>query len=342
VKQTIYWLARQCGLFALCRWLTRKDLRILCYHGIWLGGEKHFGNFLYMSPDKFARRMALLENLGYPVVGLGQALEQLSSGTLKSGTTAITIDDGWYGTYTHMLPALERHGFRATLYLTSYYSEHQTPVYNLALHYLVSETKATSIDLAALGEAGGETLSLEANGPRAQALETLQAMADQKGLAERAVFVDAVARALEVDWDTITRDRWFHLMSTAEVRDAAERGLDIQLHTHRHRTSAAGRSTLERELEDNREVLQPLVNNALEHFCYPSGLYQRQDWPALEAGGVVSATTTEAGLARPLSPPYALPRLLDGQDVSDLEFEAELSGFGEIRRRLLGKAPTIP
>jgi hypothetical protein len=48
----------------------------------------------------------------------------------------------------------------------------------------------------------------------------------------------------------------------------------------------------------------------------------------------VSATTTDIGLVAADSPPYALPRILDGQDITDLEFEAELCGFMQLLRRL--------
>ena len=63
MKIVVFRLAKALGLFALSRWLTRRGLRILCYHGIWLG-EGHYGNFLFMSPEVFAGRMAFLTPAG--------------------------------------------------------------------------------------------------------------------------------------------------------------------------------------------------------------------------------------------------------------------------------------
>jgi|GEM_PF-2824765 len=51
--------------------------------------------------------------------------------------------------------------------------------------------------------------------------------------------------------------------------------------------------------------------------------------------GVKSAATTQSGLVEKDSHRYALPRVLDGEAVSELEFEAELSGLNEMLRRLL-------
>jgi hypothetical protein len=57
----------------------------------------------------------------------------------------------------------------------------------------------------------------------------------------------------------------------------------------------------------------------------------------LAAGGVVSATTCESGLAHAGSNILALPRILDDNRVSQVEFEAELTGFSELCRIALGR-----
>jgi peptidoglycan/xylan/chitin deacetylase (PgdA/CDA1 family) len=111
-----------------------------------------------------------------------------------------------------------------------------------------------------------------------------------------------------------------------------QRGLDIQLHTHRHRISKAGHFCIEEEVEDNRARLEPLTGQPLQHFCYPSGVYDRAIWPDLKKIGIASATTTAPGLVGRSAEIYALPRILDGEHVSDLEFEAELSGLLELKR----------
>ena len=54
----------------------------------------------------------------------------------------------------------------------------------------------------------------------------------------------------------------------------------------------------------------------------------------LAAVGVKSATTIEPGLNYPDTPRFALRRLMDGHPVSDIEFEAEMTGFMEIVRAL--------
>jgi peptidoglycan/xylan/chitin deacetylase (PgdA/CDA1 family) len=334
MKILILRIAKALGLFALSRRLTRGGLRILCYHGIWLG-EGHYGNFLFMSPEKFAARMAFLADAGYPVLPLDEAVEGLKRGDLPPGATAITVDDGWYGTFRHMLPALEAHKLPATVYVTTYYAERQLPVFDLVVRYLIDRAGDRELDLEALGIAGGGRFALGTAAARAEAGEVIMAYErTELDAAGRHAFGARLAAALGLDYDTLVRDKVFHLMSLPEITEAARRGLDIQLHSHRHRAPHDDPEALAREIADNRALLEPIAQRPLRHFCYPSGIYEESIWPQLEALDIVSATTIEQGLNFAGAPLFGLKRLLDGQEVELIEFEAELCGFVELTRRL--------
>lgn len=332
LKHYILTIAKYTGLFALSRRLTSRKVRVLAYHGIWLG-DGHFGNFLFMEHQVFARRMALLRQWGYPVVPLQSLIDGLEK--LPDNATAITIDDGWYGTYKHMLPVLEEHDFPATIYLTTYYCLNNKPVANVVLQYCfqnIDSEQYPELDLPSwqLGP-----VSLATERARANALELVLGTLDALvGNAEKQMFLIAIADAVGIDMARITTERWFHLMNPEEVTDAARRGLSFELHTHRHRIDNGSTSCLSDEINTNREHIRALTGQEANHFCYPSGLYQKSVWPELRRCDVVSATTTQAGLVDRQSEIFALPRILDGQYVSELEFEAEMSGFLELLRRL--------
>ncbi len=117
--------AKIVGLFAISCRLTARDLRIICYHGASLRDEHDFSPGLFVSKDTFAERMDYLARKGYPIISLDEALDGLKQGTWPIRATVITIDDGWYGTYSVMGPILRNHGFPATLYIASYYLENR-------------------------------------------------------------------------------------------------------------------------------------------------------------------------------------------------------------------------
>jgi len=327
MKQTILKLARLCGLFAASRRLTRRQLRILCYHGIWIGDAPHFGDCLFMRPDTFASRLALLARKGYPVLGLGEALERLEKGTLPDAAVVITIDDAWFGITQHMLPALTQRRLPATLYVTTYYALAQRPVLNVLINFMVARAQMLpSIDVLVPGSGTQPDATQPADyatnlAARVDALDTL----DTRWEAVRRIAVQ-----LGVDLDAIDSGRWFHLMNEDELRAAQMAGIDIQLHTHTHRMHGFDAERVRGEVEHNRRELARVLcepHVPLVHFCYPSGVHAPEVYPVLQSVGVRSATTTDFGLNPPGCDPYALKRILDCQSMTEIELEARLSGF---------------
>jgi hypothetical protein len=148
--------------------------------------------------------------------------------------------------------------------------------------------------------------------------------------ADRIALAHYIAKGLEFDLSDVLNNRTLHIMSEDEVRQMARNGIDIQLHTHRHQFPP--NETGAREIRDNKAVLEPLVSNQLKHFCYPSGAWSAECWPILISEGIDSATTCERGLNDAHTPTLALKRFLDSEDISALEFEAEMAGYIEIFR----------
>lgn len=323
------------GGFAVSRWLTRKGLRILCYHGIWLG-EGHFSNFLFMSEAKFKRRIELLRKWGFPVMSLDQAVRGLEKGRLPKWATVITIDDGWFGTLKIMVPELVAQRLPATIYSTSYYSEKQLPVFDVALDYILSRSVAKTLDLGSIAEGLSGHYQLARLHDRDALAERLTEYASHLDSAQGFQLLERLSNKLEIDFHALVDNRVFHLMSLDELKDAAEKGIDIQLHTHRHRFPVDDPALLRREIEDNRKSLAPITTKPLKHLCYPSGIWSHVAFPALRSLGIASAVTTEQGLNFAAESILHLRRISDGEYVHELEFEAELSGFAELVRKCKG------
>ena len=302
MKAQVLAAADRLGMFALAKRASARRLRILCYHGLWTTPGYQYGDKLFMPPEQFEQRMTRLKRSGYPVLGLGEAVAALEADRLPDHAVVITIDDGWASTYTHMLPVLEGLALPATVYVTSWYVGRDLPIVNKAVDYLNRR----------LGRNGLKSRSTT------EAIESLPV--DQRGAALR-----ELSASLDCPltwWDT----RQFHLMTEAEVAECVRRGMDVQLHTHRH---VAAPATLERELVENRRRLAQwtgLPESRFAHFCYPSGEYQPEAEPILSRMGMRSATLTDQGTNAPGANPLRLRRFLDGRSVSDAEFDAYLSG----------------
>jgi peptidoglycan/xylan/chitin deacetylase (PgdA/CDA1 family) len=131
------------------------------------------------------------------------------------------------------------------------------------------------------------------------------------------------------------------LMTADEVGLVARQGIDIELHTHRHRTPR-DRTAFDYEISENSRIIASAAGRVPEHFCYPSGDYDLQFLEWLTAAGVKSGTTCEVGLAGPNHHPLLLPRFIDTMGQSPWAFRAWLSGAAEFlaTSRPISLAPT--
>src|SRR5260370_5278983 len=159
LKQAFLGMSKYLGLFHLARYLTRRQLRILCYHGIPVDKEIDFRQMLCVHPRTLEQRLEYIAKHGFIVLQLEDAVEGLRNGTLPPSAVVITIDDGFYGTYKHAVPLLQRYRMPATLYVTTYYAQKQNPIFRLAVQYIYWAARGRHFDLSVLGIEGlhGET-----------------------------------------------------------------------------------------------------------------------------------------------------------------------------------------
>jgi peptidoglycan/xylan/chitin deacetylase (PgdA/CDA1 family) len=334
-KRVILRIAKCLGLFSLARRLTGQSLRILCYHAFSLQGESRFHPKLFMEPATFGKRLQWLRDHRYPVLPLSFALEALDKGTLPRLATVITIDDGFHSVYSLAVPLLRRFQYPATVYVTSYYVFKGTPIFELALRYMLWGTNHRALDVAGLGLKldASRSVSIASRSEKESLISEILRYGELEcDHAQRIGLLRALAERLQIDYDAIATDRLLSLMDPAELAELGASGIDIQLHSHRHRFPEDEHLAMQ-EITDNRTALQPLLNTPLRHFCYPDGFWSPRHWPWLSAATIESATTCERGLNLRSTPRFALKRFLDGEHISDIEFEAELSGFTEFLRR---------
>jgi peptidoglycan/xylan/chitin deacetylase (PgdA/CDA1 family) len=342
LKLSVLRAARAMGVFRLTRdseW-RRRQLLILCYHGISIDDEHEWAPGLYMSQDQFASRLTALTRGGYAVLPFGEAVRRLSDGTLPRRSVTITFDDGNFDFYARAWPVLKGMGMPATVYQTTYYSQRNLPIFPLVLSYLLWKRSGVVASLA-LPSGGRMTVDSRSAATRNRSRDVLALFAQEECLSAEQCddLAASLADALGADYQDIRRKRLLHLMNPSEVRELADAGIDFQLHSHRHR-SPLERAAYAAEIVDNRRRIAECTGRTAEHFCYPSGVAMPQFAPWLEAEGVVSATTCEPGMARQTSNRFLLPRLLDHSEMTELEFEAWLAGIGAlVPRRVVGFRP---
>jgi peptidoglycan/xylan/chitin deacetylase (PgdA/CDA1 family) len=317
LKKEMYAAAKRLGLFAAARRFTGSGIRILCYHGVWIANDQFRGDSLFMRPETFERRLELIHQLDYQVIPLSIAIDALRGrATAPPAAVVLTIDDGWYSTFSSMWPALKRCTFPATLYCDTAHLQEGLPIAHVMAQYL---------------------RKLHPGAPNGELIEDMfgQAVDRRRPMRARLAATVGLAELMEVAIEPYLQGRVFEYMTPAELKELAQAGLNVELHTHMHTMHDLSPRKIWEEVSANRRALSRVLErdpSSFQHFCYPSGIASNEAAMILANLGLASATSSERGIAYPGSMPFLLPRFVDGEQISEIEFEAELSGFAGILR----------
>jgi peptidoglycan/xylan/chitin deacetylase (PgdA/CDA1 family) len=332
VKLATLGVLRGSGIF---RWVTnsrwrQERLLILCYHGTSLEDEHLWRPELYIQPQKLEQRLESLKKGHFSVLPLGEALQRLRAGTLPPRSVVLTFDDGGYDFYRQAYPLLKHYGFPVTVYQTTYYTTVERPIFHLICSYMLWTRRG---DVIADGEGVGlpKSLDLRTESSRSAVVQDLIQISEREhrtGL-EKDEIAAQLARVLKIDYDHLRAKRILQLMNQRELQEISRNGVEVQLHTHRHRTPE-DEVLFRKEIRENRSTIQRATAMEPVHFCYPSGVYHPAFLPWLRKENVVSATTCDAGLARRRSKRLLLPRFIDHQNRTQLEFESWITGVGDL------------
>jgi peptidoglycan/xylan/chitin deacetylase (PgdA/CDA1 family) len=319
----------------------RSRLLILCYHGISIHDEHEWNPELYMSVVHFRRRMEALRRSKCQVLSLREAMDRLACGELDRPSVVITFDDGTHDFYLRALPVIRDYGFPATVYLTTYYCGKNMPVFDGICSYLLWKARGRIVNFGTL-TGRSRIFDLGKEDSAEFAAVEMRRFAEEERLSsyEKNDLIKQLAKQTGIDLTPHLAKRILHIMTPGEVKEVAQAGVDVQLHTHRHRTPT-DRLLFIKEIEENRAFIEILTGAAARDFCYPSGICRREFLPWLREMNIRSATTCEPGLAVAHSDRLLLPRLVDTSVVSDAQFECWLSGIASLLPRRTASAGKV-
>ena len=311
----------------MSHFMTRKKLRILCYHGFSYKDQVLFRPKLYIKKETLNRRIEYLLKNNFNFISIDEFSYFLTGNRIGSSSVLLTLDDGWKSTHDLALPILKKHNIPHIIYLYTDCSQREIPVVNVLLQYALWKTSLDRVsyddNIYNLKESTESDLLL-----KQFISSTRELNGDQ--LNEKLIVIFGI---LEVDYSKTREWENFRLLNQEEMEDHLQYGCSFQLHTHHH-INPLQDDLLAEELVGNKKIVESVSNQPAEHFCYPSGVYSKDQFSLLKKMGIKSAVTCKPGLNDHKTHPYELKRFLDGENISQIEFEAEMSGFLDICRRL--------
>lgn len=293
-------------------------LTIVRHHRVYADGARalyHLG----VSESALAGQLAALARAKLTPVSVAEGLQRLEKGVVGHHV-AFTFDDGYADNVTRALPVLERHGARATFYLTAgLMEERRAPWWDELAHALERATKPL-----ATVEWGGTSVALDVRerAGRAAALRALLPLL-RVVPAEQHARLAALRAALGVaDRAACEFADW------AQAKALVSAGMEVGAHTLNHPfLTLLSPDSQRREMADSAALVREKLGCGTPGIAYPNGDHDAATVSAARAAGFAYAVLTRSGDAVAATPRWALPRrpLTEGACTGPFGFSARMT-----------------
>ena len=323
MKIIFLYLLKWLGVFNLTRFLIRKKTLILTYHGFEVIDETKFRPKLFIKKSTFDQRLQYLKKHCNVI-----RLDELSNENKINNSVVITLDDGWASTLTIASPLLSHLNLPYSIYLTTEGVLSQQPVFHILLEYMLRNSLGKTLCLMSGDhQLLKEIIKLEEIAKLTREIEKFKLTKFDTKLLRK------IADNLEFEIDEVIDKKIFNLLSMSEVKELSKLGADIQLHTHSHHNYVDEEPAFSVEIKVNQSHIENITGIKPMHHCYPSGRFNQLCFKYLQSLGIETATTCIPGFCDHTSHKLKLPRFLDGENIPQIVFEAEVSGVLELLRK---------
>jgi peptidoglycan/xylan/chitin deacetylase (PgdA/CDA1 family) len=277
----------------------KKKLLIMIYHRVL--DEPDFMRPGEVDRTVFTWQMQLIAK-HFNVLPLAEALEHMQNDTLPPRAVCITFDDGYADNYTNALPILQQFNLSATFFIASGFLDGGR-MWNDTVIEAVRNFSGTELELSEIG-LGRFKLDDE----QQRCIVAGQIIQNIKHLSfkQRDQCTAYIAKKSQNLPDSL-------MMSSEQIKKLHQGGMEIGGHTVNHpilaKLNEAGAGM---EIEENKAVLEKLLNARLNIFAYPNGKpgpdYLATHVDMVKQSGYKAAVSTQWGVARQSNDLWQLPR----------------------------------
>jgi len=273
-----------------------NKLIVLTYHRVFSKPDEMYPNEVDVA--KFTWQMDLLRRY-FNVLSLADSLTHLKLGTLPPRTVCLSFDDGYESCYTQVLPILQKFGFSACFFIVSK-ALSQRVMWN---DWIVETVRSVSADVLDLGHLGLGSYSLD---DRAGVAQKLVATVKYLPFRERTSLCEKIGQLSETTMPLL-------MLTTDQLRQMHEQGMEIGGHTVNHPIlKTLTLPEAEREIGQNKEELEQILQAPVRFFAYPNGKLGRDYLPEhaklVKNCGYEAALTTDWGCIDRKADLWRLPR----------------------------------
>lgn len=248
-------------------WIT-----VLGYHraGAVGAATEYDDGVVDVDPEAFERQLVFLKRT-CNVVDNDQMLAFVRGGTLPPNAVHLTFDDGYLDNHDVVMPILQRHGLKATFFVTTSYVDERRLFWWDRINLLVKSSRKEVLEL---DYPRALRLPIGSTAERTVAIRDLIRIIKDTFRLDLERFLDRVANATGVFLSREEERRRADslLMTWEHVRALRRGGMDVQSHTTTHRVlQTLPHEHLVRELEGSKKQLEEVLEERVRCISYPVG-----------------------------------------------------------------------
>jgi len=276
-----------------------KKVFILIYHRVLDQPD-------FMRPgeaDKltFTWQMQLIAN-HFNVLPLHDALQRLQDNTLPPRAVCITFDDGYADNYTNALPILKQFNLTAIFFIASGFLDGGR-MWNDTVIEAVRNYRNPVLDLTDIGLG---QLNVVDDAQKSRVADQIIQQIKHLPLTQRDQYTAYIAAQSQ----NLPNDL---MMTSEQLKMLHQSGMEIGGHTVNHPILAKlDEEEARTEIEENKAILESLLNTRLNIFAYPNGKpeqdYLKEQISLVRKAGYQSAISTQWGVTTKETDRYQLPR----------------------------------
>ena len=322
VKRLLYSVMEIAGLFPLLRYLNRRRILVLLYHGVSsFPSTKHL-NDLHVPEEQFRRQMRWLRRKFTPI-SLDQAIAALDGREpWPRRAVLITFDDAYRNNLEVAWPILKECGFQPTIFVPTGFPGSGRISRSEDVESRIKNSRALGVRL------NDRWLWLRSGEERQAAFQqiSLELKRLETGTRER-VWKEVQKQLSESDNVGATCGLETRL-SWAELQAARLVGIDVGSHTISHaQLRGLPKAEMQKELEGSKKELELRLKTPILAFAYPNGDWSHEVRRLVQSAGYSCAFTAQPGTNGPLTDRFLLHRVPINARDSFGEFKSAVSGF---------------
>jgi peptidoglycan/xylan/chitin deacetylase (PgdA/CDA1 family) len=180
----------------------------------------------------------------------------------------LTFDDGYKCLYSTVYPILKRCSIPATIFLTTNFIEHKTPLLPNKVLYIIGNTKVRNFKLPELSPVN---YSFSNEKERLAIYKDISSRLKYFANGQKERIIDNLQKLLCVDLSRLENESW--MLSWDEIKEMYESKLiSFESHTLSHPIlTCIPAEEIEKEMVSPKKIIEDRLGNKVRFFAYPNG-----------------------------------------------------------------------